>query len=244
MLWARGLARAWRAPANPRQPSPPVMASEGRHPALLLPCKPRAPGWAQQQSLRAVGDSSLTLGSSTLVCPLMVSVKSEGWGGSGCLFPTPPAPPSNVCDPGRRQGQETGPDSQRAGAGQAGISCARSAKGVALVRVQKCLKGGVTGRLRLWLAPQEQPWSHILREGTCALAPRSNSCPQPLPVVTAAGQRPKLQALRPLKSRPEERQDFREQPGCLGTPPTDCSFMGAGGRGAEDGKGCLSSQLD
>ena len=43
----------------------------------------------------------------------------------GVCSPHTPAPPNNVRDPGKRQGWETGPDSKRAGAGQAGISCAR-----------------------------------------------------------------------------------------------------------------------
>lgn len=47
------------------------LVSQGKDPALLLKCNPRAPVWAGPWCLRGVGDSSLTLGGSALVWPLL-----------------------------------------------------------------------------------------------------------------------------------------------------------------------------
>lgn len=95
-------------------------------------------------------------------------------------------------------------------------------KGVAMVRVQKYLRVGQ--RSRPWPAPREQPWSDIRGQGTLCSTIGKKLLPGP-----SAGQ-PQLP--QPLKPGPAER-------GLL----WGLCFMGAG-EGGEDGKGCLSSQLD
>lgn len=129
--------------------------------------------------------------------------------------PHPFVPPDPICDPGRRQGWETGPDSQKAG--RAGGQC--SAKGVAAVRVQKYLKGGVVGQA-LAGTPGTAPEQHW-GEGPLCFHPREE---------TPARGHCRV-AVTPLAMETCIRGERLGEPACLLSPSHWLFFYGEEGEG-------------
>lgn len=228
-------------PANSFQSVPRVRASQG---PATLPCSAlQIPGSTVGTATgpRGARDSSSTLGGSERVRAHCHRYAGRGRGQWVSVPHTPLLHPTMSVAQGTGRSGRRGPDSQRAGAGQAGISCARLR---AWLRESPEISEGWGNGAGSGQHPRNSHGAISRDKGTLCFLPRKKLLP-----VATAGWSQRWAATRapsPAATKIWTRGDRGLRGISLASEllPLTALLWGGGGRGGEDGKGCLFSQLD